>query len=51
MLNFLRPCIGPAKAEKRIAWNLGGQFAALGANLQPKNAQSWPQVFLFSPDY
>jgi hypothetical protein len=28
----LWPCIG-AKAEKRIASNLGGQFATLGANV------------------
>ncbi len=28
----LWPCIGP-KAEQRIPWNLGSQFAALGANV------------------
>jgi hypothetical protein len=33
------------RLNKRIPSNLGGQFATLGANLQPKNAQSWPQVF------
>jgi hypothetical protein len=31
---------------ERIPSNLGGQFATLGADLQPKNAQNWPQVFL-----
>ncbi len=55
----LWPCIGP-KAQKRIPSNLGGQFATLGANvptpisklganLQLKNAQSWPQAF-FGPN-
>jgi hypothetical protein len=47
----------PPKLKKRIPSNLGGQFATpgaivqafiskLGANLQPKNAPSWPQVCL-----
>ncbi len=45
------------RLKKRIPSNLGDQFTALGANvpafisnlgsnLQPKYAQSWPQVFL-----
>jgi hypothetical protein len=34
MLNFMMAlfCIGP-KGGKRIPWNLGGQFATLGANV------------------
>jgi hypothetical protein len=35
-----------ARLKKRIPSNLGDQFAILGANLQPKNAQSWSQDFL-----
>jgi hypothetical protein len=36
--------------KKRIPSNLGGQFATLGANLQPQNAQSWPQDLMFNPN-
>jgi hypothetical protein len=39
----LWPCIGP-RLKKRIPWNLGNQFANLGAKQQAKNAKSWPQL-------